>query len=100
MSSHCEIRGDLTCSTMYHGGMQRSRLIPRRHLLFSKHIFMLKCNGVQNRNKSYIETNTLISDQSTIYSDTGNGMEQDPMQVLVNQWDIGEGRLRPRPAFK
>ncbi|CAF1046344.1 unnamed protein product [Rotaria sp. Silwood1] len=43
-----EIRGDLTCSTMYHGGMQRSRLIPRRHSLFSKHIFMLKCNGVQN----------------------------------------------------
>ncbi|CAF1189600.1 unnamed protein product, partial [Rotaria sordida] len=43
-----EIRGDLTCSTMYHGGMQRSRLIPRRHSLFSKYIFMLKCNGVQN----------------------------------------------------
>ncbi|CAF4677087.1 unnamed protein product, partial [Rotaria sp. Silwood2] len=37
------------------------------------------------RNKSHIETNTLISDQSTICSDTGNGMEQDPMQVLVNQ---------------
>ncbi|CAF4748911.1 unnamed protein product, partial [Rotaria sp. Silwood2] len=48
MSSHCEIRGDLICSTMYHGGMQRSRLIPRRHSLFSKHIFILKCNGVQN----------------------------------------------------
>jgi hypothetical protein len=43
-----EIRGDLTCSTMYHGGMQRSRLITRRHSLFSKHIFMLKCSGVQN----------------------------------------------------
>ncbi|CAF4704366.1 unnamed protein product, partial [Rotaria sp. Silwood2] len=27
------------------------------------------------RNKSFIETNTLISNQSTIYSDTGNGME-------------------------
>ena len=43
-----EIRGDLTCSTMYHGGMQRSRLISRRHSLFAKHIFMLKCAGVQN----------------------------------------------------
>lgn len=43
-----EIRGDLTCSTMYHGGMQRSRLITRRHSLFAKHIFMLKCAGVQN----------------------------------------------------
>ena len=43
-----EIRGDLTCSTMYHGGMQRSRLISRRHSLFTKHIFMLKCAGVQN----------------------------------------------------
>jgi len=43
-----EIRGDLTCSTMYHGGMQRSRLISRRHSLFAKHIFMLKCSGVQN----------------------------------------------------
>ncbi|CAF2568422.1 unnamed protein product [Rotaria sp. Silwood2] len=48
LSLQFEIRGDLTCSTMYHGGMQRSRLIPRRHSLFSKHIFMLKCNGVQN----------------------------------------------------
>ncbi|CAF4342675.1 unnamed protein product [Rotaria sp. Silwood2] len=37
------------------------------------------------RNKSHIETNTLISDQSTSCSDTGNGMEQDPMQVLANQ---------------
>jgi hypothetical protein len=46
-----EIRGDLTCSTMYHGGMQRSRLITRRHSLFSKHIFMLKCSGVQNVTK-------------------------------------------------
>ncbi|CAF4844404.1 unnamed protein product, partial [Rotaria sp. Silwood2] len=36
-------------------------------------------------NKSHMKTNTLISDQSTIYSNTGNGMEQDPMQVLVNQ---------------
>ncbi|CAF4906709.1 unnamed protein product, partial [Rotaria sp. Silwood2] len=27
------------------------------------------------RNKSYIKTNALISDQSTIYFDTGNGME-------------------------
>ncbi|CAF4725115.1 unnamed protein product, partial [Rotaria sp. Silwood2] len=47
MSSHCEIRGDLTCSTMYHGGLQRSRLIQRRHSLFSKRIFMLKYNGVK-----------------------------------------------------
>jgi hypothetical protein len=36
---------------MYHGGMQRSRLITRRHSLFSKHIFMLKCAGVQNVNR-------------------------------------------------
>ena len=43
-----EIRGDLTCSTMFHGGMQRSRMITRRHSLFAKHIFMLKCAGVQN----------------------------------------------------
>ncbi|CAF1340064.1 unnamed protein product [Adineta steineri] len=48
LSLQFEIRGDLTCSTMYHGGMQRSRLITRRHSLFSKHIFMLKCSGVQN----------------------------------------------------
>ncbi|CAF4831101.1 unnamed protein product, partial [Rotaria sp. Silwood2] len=33
---------------MYHGGLQRSRLIQRRHSLFSKRILMLKCNGVQN----------------------------------------------------
>ncbi|CAF1508706.1 unnamed protein product [Rotaria magnacalcarata] len=55
-----EIRGDLTCSTMYHGGMQRSRLIPRRHSLFSKHIFMLKCDGVQNLMNNQ-ELRTLIT---------------------------------------
>ncbi|CAF2971045.1 unnamed protein product, partial [Rotaria sp. Silwood2] len=48
MSSHCEIRGDSICSTMYHGGLQRSRLIQRRHSLCSKRILMIKCNGVQN----------------------------------------------------
>ncbi|CAF3220559.1 unnamed protein product, partial [Rotaria sp. Silwood2] len=50
MSSHCEIRGDSICSTMYHGGLQRSRLIQRRHSLCSKRILMIKCNGVQNVN--------------------------------------------------
>ncbi|CAF3992638.1 unnamed protein product [Rotaria sp. Silwood2] len=43
-------RGDSLCSTMCHGAMQRPRLLPRRHALFSKHVFMLKCNGVQNVN--------------------------------------------------
>ncbi|CAF4622725.1 unnamed protein product, partial [Rotaria sp. Silwood2] len=54
-------RGDSICSTMYHGGMQRSRLIPRRHSLFSKHIFMLKCNGVQN----LMDNQELRTDQVT-----------------------------------
>ncbi|CAF3481140.1 unnamed protein product, partial [Rotaria sp. Silwood2] len=63
MSSHCEIRGDLTCSTMYHGGLQRSRLIQRRHSLFSKRIFMLKYNGVKI--ESLMDNQELRTDQVT-----------------------------------
>lgn len=33
-------------------------------------------------------------------SDAENGIDQGIMQRLVNPWDIGEGRLRPRPVSK
>lgn len=35
-----------------------------------------------------------------ICSELENGPDSDALHMLVNQWDIGEGRLRPRPVSK
>jgi hypothetical protein len=35
-----------------------------------------------------------------IYFILDNEIENESYQVLVNQWDIGEGRLRPRRVLK
>ncbi|CAF3984771.1 unnamed protein product [Rotaria sp. Silwood2] len=89
------------CSRCQHEFAHRSAYLRHmRKVHQGNFAITLNNNHTSERNKSHIETNTLISDQSTVCSELDNGMEQDPMQVLVNQWDIGEGRLRPRPASK
>jgi len=45
----------------------------------------------------YIKFNTLIG---LLFLETDNGIEDNTPQLLVNPWDIGEGRLRPRRVSK
>ncbi|CAF3907940.1 unnamed protein product [Rotaria sordida] len=89
------------CSRCQHEFAHRSAYL--RHM---RRVHQGKFTMISNNNhtpgigNSQIETNTLISDHSNMCSEIDNAMEQDPLPMLVNQWDIGEGRLRPRPASK
>ncbi|UJR13795.1 hypothetical protein I4U23_000805 [Adineta vaga] len=50
----------------------------------------------ENENPPSGSTNTTMDQPSGNYFD----MDNEQVHFLVNQWDIGEGRLRPRPAPK
>ncbi|CAF1046328.1 unnamed protein product [Rotaria sp. Silwood1] len=89
------------CSRCQHEFSHRSAYLRHmRKVHQGKFPIKLNNNHTSERDVCHIETNNLISDQSNICSEIDNTMEQDPMQILVNQWDIGEGRLRPRPVSK
>ncbi|CAF4099640.1 unnamed protein product [Rotaria socialis] len=89
------------CSRCQHEFSHRSAYLRHMKKIHQGKFQIISSNNcIAENDNNHNETNSLISDQSIAFSETENGTDHDTLQLLVNQWDIGEGRLRPRPSSK
>lgn len=82
------------CATCNHEFSHRSAYL--RHMRRIHNVNPLASETIKHKET---DTAAVATDQS-VDLETDNEIEGDSTQILVNHWDIGEGRLRPRRISK